>query len=67
MKIKISFLMLLFIIPTYGQFQSVWDQVPDDIKDMNAFKFCRPTPAVFCQAGLICRVEIQFLLTTVLD
>ena len=46
MKITISFLILLFLIPTYGQYQSVWDQVPENIKNSNAFKryewFYRP-------------------------
>ncbi len=46
MKIKILFLILLFIIPTYGQFISVWDQVPEEIREKNSFKryewFYRP-------------------------
>ncbi len=46
MKIKIPFLILLFIIPTFGQFKSVWDQVPEEIRQTNSFKryewFYRP-------------------------
>ena len=46
MKIKIPFLIFLFIIPTYGQFISVWDQVPEEIREKNSFKryewFYRP-------------------------
>ena len=46
MKIKIAVLIFLFIIPTYGQFISVWDQVPEEIREKNSFKryewFYRP-------------------------
>ena len=46
MKIKIPCLILLFLIPMYGQYQSVWDQVPEEIRQKNSFKryewFYRP-------------------------
>ena len=46
MKIKIALLIFLFIIPTYAQFISVWDQVPEEIREKNSFKryewFYRP-------------------------
>ncbi|MBE0569998.1 MAG: T9SS type A sorting domain-containing protein [Ignavibacteriaceae bacterium] len=46
MVTKILFLKLLFLISIYGQYQSVWDQVPEDIREKNSFKryewFYRP-------------------------
>ena len=46
MVTKILFLKLLFLISIYGQYQSVWDQIPEEIRQKNSFKryewFYRP-------------------------
>jgi photosystem II stability/assembly factor-like uncharacterized protein len=43
---KIFFVILVFLIPTYAQYQSIWDQIPDNIRELNSFKryewFYRP-------------------------
>lgn len=46
MKIIIPFLILLLLTSTYGQYKSVWDQVPEKIREKKSFKryewFYRP-------------------------
>lgn len=38
MKIIIPFLILLLLTSTYGQYKSVWDQVPEKIREKKSFK-----------------------------